>query len=325
MFRFANPIALVLLLLPLIVWLVHYFFRNNRLARPAVVFSDLSRVVGLKSGWRTEFVWVPDALRLMVWILLVIVLARPQSGQEREVIRGQGIDIVMALDISVSMAEQDILPSRFEVAKEQIEDFVLGREFDRIGLVMFASDAYHYIPPTLDYDLFVERLSRVQLINSYGLDASGTAIGTGIASAANMLRSSNADSRIVILLTDGSNTVGSVNPLDAARAAAALGVRVYTIGMGRAAFGQSGQVLSSEFDEAALQEIAEIADGLYFRVEDASGLQRTYEQIDALERTEIEQQVFVNWRDRSSTLMLIALVFLLLERILRVTVFQAVP
>jgi Ca-activated chloride channel family protein len=263
---------------------------------------------------------------MLAWVLLVIVVARPQSGQQRELIRGQGIDIVIALDISVSMAAQDIAPTRLEGAKAQIERFVQGREFDRVGLVVFASDAYHYVPPTLDYDLYVDRLRDVQLVSDYGLDASGTAIGTGIASAVSMLRESEAESRIVVLLTDGSNTTGSVSPVDAARAAAALGVRVYTIGMGQVLPSSVPQSPSSEnFDEGTLQTIADISDALYFQVSDNAGLRLTYDQIDALERSEVEQQVFVNWRDRATWLMWLALLLLVAERILRQTVFQAVP
>lgn len=325
MFRFAFPPAFLLFLLPLF-WILWRRFWGSPIEKiPAITFSDLARVMRLPESWRTQFYLLPDVIRAVVWVLLVISLARPQSGQQREVVRGQGIDIVMALDISVSMSQEDITPSRFEAAKQEIERFVTGREFDRVGLVVFASDAYHYVPPTLDYDLYINRLQDVQLINQYGLDATGTAIGTGIASAANMLRTSTADSRIVILLTDGSNTSGNVNPLDAARAAAALDVRVYTIGVGRSLATSNGQLLASDFDEETMQQIADISDGLYFRVADNSGLQRTYQQIDALERSDIEQQIFVSWRELSGSVMFLALLLLIIERVLRSTVFQSVP
>lgn len=328
-FRFANPFALLLLLLPVIYLLAMRFYPNLRPSQPVMVYSD-TRLLGMPGGWRVRLRRLPDVLRLLAWVLIVFVIARPQSGRQQEVIRGQGIDIVIALDISSSMEAGDIAPTRLEGAKAQIERFVQGREFDRVGLVVFAADAFHYVPPTLDYDVLIERLNDVQLVTEYALE-NGTAIGTGIASAANMLRDSKASSRIIILLTDGSNNKGGINPLDAARAAASLDVRIYTIGMGRNSVvnvvTDTGEVVSrqGDFDEDTLQTIADIGDGLYFRAEDITGLQRTYEQIDALERSDIEQQVFVNWRERSMTLLVSALGLLLVERVLRQTVFQAIP
>lgn len=321
LFRFANSAALLLLVLPLVIWLI-YRLLGSQNQPPSLRFSStVFMQTEVAASWRTRWAWLPNALRLIAWGLLVVAIARPQSGNQQEVIRGQGIDIVLALDISTSMNAEDILPSRLEAAKAQIERFIEGRRFDRVGMVVFAADAFHYVPPTLDYEVLTNRLREVLPITEYGLpNADGTAIGTGIASAANMLRESRADSKVIVLLTDGSNNTGSVNPLDAARATAALGIRVYTIGMGRA--GRGGEF---EFDETSLQQIAQIADGLYFRVEDVLGLQRTYEQIDALERSDIEQQVFVRWREQAGWVMVAALLSLLLERTLRLTVFLRLP
>lgn len=320
-FRFANPAMLFLLVFPLLGWAAMVFSPNWRTAPPTVRFSDSRLLADLPSSWRVRLLRIPDILRLLIWILLVFVLARPQSGRQQDVIRGQGIDIVLALDISSSMEANDIPPSRLDGAKAQIERFIQGRSFDRVGLVVFAADAFHYVPPTLDYNVLINRLRDVQLVTAYNLD-NGTAIGTGIASSANMLRRSDASSRVIILLTDGSSNRGNVNPLDAARAAAALDIRVYTIGMGRVATinGQTG-----DFDEQVLQDIARLTDGLYFRAEDIAGLQRTYEQIDALERTDIEQQVFVQWKEQSVWLMVAALVLMIAERVLRQTIFRAIP
>lgn len=175
---------------------------------------------------------VPDALRLLAWLLLVMALARPQSGQTQEIIRGQGIDIVLALDISGSMAALDFAPqNRLEAAKGVIADFIARREFDRTGLVVFAQDAFQQTPPTLDYPALLRSLDEVQLAD-LGL-TDGTAIGLGLAAAGNMLRQSMAASRVIILLTDGANNAGGVGPLTVAEAVAALGTRVYTIGMGK--------------------------------------------------------------------------------------------
>ena len=326
--RFANPLALLLLLLPVMSFVVLRAFPVLRPDVPVFRYSDV-RLLGDGRSWRVRFRRLPDVLRLLVWLLLVLVIARPQSGREQEVIRGQGIDIVLALDISTSMEAGDISPTRLEGAKAQIMRFVRGRAFDRVGLVVFAADAFHYVPPTLDYDILTERLNEVQVVTEYELE-NGTAIGSGIVSAVNMLRDSEASSRIIILLTDGSNNKGGINPLDAARAAASVDVRIYTIGMGRNNVvsyveNDTVQTRSSDFDEETLQAIADITDGLYFRAEDNAGLQRTYEQIDALERSDIEQQVFVRWRERATPLMVALLLLLLVERLLRQTVFQAIP
>ncbi len=324
MFRFANPLALLLLITPLI-WITIRYTRPHT-ALPAVTFSDTRLLTRLPQSWRVRLTYLPDALRILAWVLLVLIIARPQSGQQREIIRGQGIDIVIALDISVSMSAQDITPTRLDAAKTQIERFIVGRNFDRIGLVVFGADAYHYVPPTLDHDLLINRLEDVRLISEYGLDAAGTAIGTGLASAVNMLRDSNAESQIVVLLTDGSNNTGKINPLDAARAAATLGIRVYTIGMGRAIPPTLETATNrGNFDEETLQTIAQVSDGLYFQVSDNFGLQQTYDQIDALERSDIEQQIFTRWRDRAQPLLILTLLCLLAERLLRQTIFQAIP
>ncbi len=332
LFRFSNPFALLLLLLPVMYWGVLRFLPRLRNRLPFVTYSDLS-LLGQAGGWRVRWRRLPDVLRLLAWIVLVFVIARPQSGNEQEVIRGQGIDIVMALDISSSMETADIPPTRLESAKTQIEQFIQGREFDRVGLVVFAADAFHYVPPTLDYEILTERLQRLASVSSYtlaGEASSGTAIGTGIISAANMLRDSDAASRIIVLLTDGANNAGGVSPLDAARAAAAVDVRVYTIGMGRGGttsviVEDEVQTRNSDFDEDTLQQIAEITGGSYFRAEDNVGLRRTYEQIDTLERTDVERQVFVRWRERPVTLLLLVLGLLLIERVLRQTLFQTLP
>lgn len=319
-FRFENPIAFMLFLVPLGVFLIGLLFPSVRSSTPLIRYSDTRVIENMPISWRIRLRRLPDLLRFFAWVLLVFVIARPQSGRQQEVMRGEGIDIVLALDISSSMEVDDIGPSRLEAAKNQIQRFIQDRTFDRVGLVVFSSDAYHYVPPTLDYNVLISRLETVKLATEYDFE-SGTAIGTGIVSAANMLRNSEARSQVIILLTDGANNRGSVNPLDAARAAATLGIRIYTIGMGRSNSATQG----AEFDEVTLLAIAEIADGLYFRAEDVEGLRRTYEQINTLERSEVEQQVFVRWQERAMPPMIIALLLLLVERIARLTIFRTMP
>lgn len=321
LFRFANPAAFLLLLLPPMLWTLRWLLNRRDIQQPVMRFSDARFIKSLPLSWRVRFRRFPDVVRVIAWVLLVLVVARPQSGREQEVIRGEGIDIVLALDISSSMEIGDIGISRLDAAKTQIEQFIADRSFDRVGLVVFASDAYHLVPPTLDYNILRSRLQTVKLAREYNFE-SGTALGTGIVSAANMLRESDAASRVIVLLTDGSNNRGNVSPVDAARAAGALGVRVYTIGIGRQSLNSQQ---NTDFDEETLIAIAEATDGLYFRAEDVEGLRRTYEQIGSLERSDVERQVFVRWRERSMGLMIAALLLLLAERITRQTVFRVFP
>jgi Ca-activated chloride channel homolog len=262
---------------------------------------------------------LPDVLRVMAWLLLLVALARPQYGTGEEILRGQGIDIVMVLDISDSMAQTDFNGlSRFDAAKEVMRDFVEGRSNDRIGLVVFAEDAYYQAPPTTDYNILLTILDNTQLAGDSGL-SNRTAIGLGLASATNMLRESDAPSRVLILLTDGANNAGEIDPITAAQAAAAFGMRVYTIGIGTA------EADSNALDETSLQQIASITDGRYFNALSLSDLQNVYEQIDRLERAPIERQLDIQWQDQAWGFMIAALICLVLERFLRHSIFQSVP
>lgn len=320
-FRFAHPVALLIVLSPVILALI-LRYTGWRPEPPVMRYSDTRLVEGLASGWRVRFRRAPDVLRLVAWALLVVALARPQSGRSQEVIRGQGVDIVLALDISGSMDSLDFAPqNRLEAAKSVISDFIAGRVFDRIGLVVFAEDAFHQTPPTLDYNALLRALAEVRLASELGMGRQ-TAIGLGLASAANMLRTSTAASKVIILLTDGANTTGAIDPITAAEAVAALGIRVYTIGVGRADFAaESGEGL----DEETLQTIANIANGRYFPAEGLADLQQVYDQIDTLERSDVERQIFIQWQEQAGMLLIGAFVCLVSERLLRHTIFQAVP
>ncbi len=292
---------------------------------------------GIAPSWRIRTRLLPDVLRMLAWGALVIALARPQTGSAREILRGQGIDIVLALDISGSMAALDFEPqNRLTAAKEVIGEFIAGRQFDRIGLVVFARNAYHQSPLTLDYATVINLLNQVRLApeivdeNKHPLILDGTAIGLGIASAGTMLRDSTAPSRVIVLLTDGDNNA-SLDPITAAQAMQALGIRIYTIGMGK-----TGQVplpdpengvifQESDLDEATLQQIAEQTGGLYFRAENRAGLTQIYAEIDRLERSRVERQVFVPWQDQAWVWIGAAIVLLMIERVLRETLFQTIP
>jgi Ca-activated chloride channel family protein len=327
-FRLAHPAALSLLILPIILWLM----MRPRYA-PALRYSDIRLMAGLPTSWRVRLRWLPDVLRALAWVVLVIALARPQTGRTQEFIRGQGVDIVLAVDISESMNTPDFGgQNRLEAAKRVIGEFIREREFDRIGLVVFARQAFHQSPPTLDYNMLIQLLDEVQLASALGLEQ-GTAIGLGLASAANMLRDSQAPSKVIILLTDGAHNAEGISPLDAAMSLALLGMRVYTIGVGSAevvpvAVSPDGSTMYVEngLDEATLMRIAEMTDGRYFRAAELGDLRAVYDQINILEKADIERQVFIRWQDQAAWILLpLALLLLLAERVLRHTTFQTVP
>ena len=331
MFRFAHPLWLLALLLPPLSLLIRW-----RRGQPATLqYSDLRMVQGLPHSARLRLRWVPSILRLTALALLVLAIARPQTGRALEVIRGRGVDIVMALDISGSMAALDFEPqNRLGAAKQVISEFIAKRRYDRVGLVVFAREAFSQSPPTFDYAVLRQLLTEVELAPDLGLE-DGTAIGLGLAQAAAMLQESDAQSRVIILLTDGVNNAGQIDPLTAAQAAAALDIKVYTVGAARPGqvpvpvddpfFGPTTRMMDSEIDEETLQKIADETDGLYFRAEDTAGLTQIYEQINQLEKSEVEVQVFTRYRELAGWLLLPALGLILLEMTLRHTIFRTLP
>lgn len=329
-FRFAAPFFLMLLLLPVGVYL-RRDWRRYLTSTTSLRYSDVRLVGDINTSWRVRLRNLPDMLRWLAWALLVVAFARPQAGNAQEVLRGQGIDIVLAFDISDSMATQDFEPNRLNAAKAVMESFIDGREFDRIGLVAFALNAYHQAPLTLDYDTLRALLSEVQLASQIPeVDGGATAVGLGIASSANMLRDSDAASRVIVLLTDGDNNT-SLDPIVAAEAAAAFDIRIYTIGMGQRGLltlpqdDGSTLTIESDLNEDMLREIAATGGGLYFNAADLDDLQDIYEQIDRLERSTIELQVIVRWQDRAWPLLWAALGVLVIERLLRRTALQTIP
>jgi Ca-activated chloride channel family protein len=272
-----------------------------------------------------RFHTLPDALWWIAWGCLVVALARPQTGQSQQIIHGQGIEIVLALDISGSMDATDFAPqNRLEAAKSVIDDFIQHREFDQIGLVVFAHDSFQLVPPTLDYSVLRNTLSNVQLATTLGI-TDGTAIGLGIASAGNMLRSGTAASKIIILLTDGANNAGDIGPMTAAEAVAALGMRVYTIGMIQRAAPVSANAQEDNVDEATLKSVAAVTNGHYYAASNETDLETIYNQINTLERSDIEKQIFVRWQEQFQWFAAIGLLSLIIEQLLRQTVLQVIP
>ncbi len=328
-FRFASPALLLLLLVPVLLALFPLI--NRKRIRPATLqYSDLRLTHHLSRSFRPRLRFLLPLLRLMALILLILGLARPQSGSAREIISGEGVDIGIVLDISGSMAALDFEPNRLGAARQVIHDFIDGRQYDRIGLVIFATEAFSQVPPTLDYRVLKTILDETQVSWDIGLD-SGTAIGLGLANGANMLRDSDAKSRVIILLTDGANNSGQIDPLTAAEIAKALDIRVYTIGAARpgpaALPFPDGRIeyRDSEIDEETLQEIADITGGLYFRAEDERGLQEIYDKINELERSQVEVRTFTRYTELMIWFVLPAAFLLFFEILLRRTLLRKIP
>ncbi len=333
-FQFASPWMLGLLLL--VGLLAAWRFLNRRQSQPAAMqYAPADLIRDLPRSWRVVWRPITTGLRLVAIALVVLALARPQIVQGRETIKGEGVDIALALDISGSMASLDFQPdNRLQAAKQVIDDFIDERPYDRIGLVIFSNEAFAQSPLTLDHNMVSRSLEQVELATELGLE-DGTAIGLGLANAANMLTNSDADSKVAILLTDGVNNSGQIDPLTAAEAAKALGIKVYTIGAGRPGqvpfpaqdmFGNTQIVYQeSQIDEATLQQVADITGGKYYRAEDTRGLRAIYDEINHLEKSKVEIEVFNQYFELFAWFLIPALLLLLLELTLRKTIFRRIP
>lgn len=331
--QFASPWILSLLLFVPVLGLALYWL-SKRTGIPTVRYSMSGFAHGLPRSWRMTLRPLLTLLRLTIITFILVALARPQIVQGREIIRGEGVEIALALDISGSMASLDFEPNnRLAAAKEVIGDFVEERPYDKLGLVIFSSEAFSQSPLTLDHNMLNRSLDQVQLATDLGID-DGTAIGLGLANAANMLTSSDADSKVVILLTDGVNNSGQIDPLTAAEAAKALGIKVYTIGAAKTGmvpvptetlFGTQISYQESQLDEATLQQIADLTGGRYYRAEDTEGLRQIYDEINNLEKSQVEIEVYNQYQELAGWLIIPALMLLLIEMILRKTVFRTIP
>lgn len=330
MIRFANPEFLGLLVLVpiLILWYL------RRRPKPGTVrYSNLGVVKALgASSWKRRYRDLLFALRVLAITLLILCFARPQSGRTEEEIITEGIDIVLALDISSSMLAEDFKPkNRLEAAKVVASDFIEGRTNDRIGLVVFAAKSFTQCPLTLDYGILHDFISRVES----GMIEDGTAIGMAIANAANRLRDSKAKSKVIILLTDGQNNRGELDPITAARVASAFDIRIYTVGVGRHGeamypvqdpiFGTRYVPMRVEIDEKTLREMADITNGRYFRATDRQSLEAIFEEIDQLEKTKIEVKQFTRFKELFGTYLALALALVMVEVVLASTKFRKIP
>ena len=333
MFQFEAPWLLTLLLLVPILATLPLWARRG--ARPAGLrYADAERTRVSTRTRRLKLRPILTALRLLVVSLVIVGAARPQTGEAREIIEGEGVDIALALDMSGSMSSLDFEPqNRLEAAKQVISEFVSERRFDRIGLVVFASASFIQSPPTIDHGVLLTLLEEVQLAPDARIK-DGTAIGLGIASAANMLKDSSSKSKVIILLTDGINNSGAIDPITAAKASDALGIKVYTIGGGSPAQGGCAPAqrfrrrifhLETELDEETLRQIAATTDARYFRATDTEGLRQIYSEISDLEKSRFEVRILRRFEEMAAWLLLPALGLLLLEQTLRQTVFRKIP
>lgn len=311
---FAAPWALALLL-PLLAWLL---WRRKR-KPPALLYARAGLLADgpRRGGWTARLLVL---LRVVAVLALTLALARPRTGARTETLRGDGISIVIAMDISSSMLAEDFQPAnRLEVAKETAKEFISARDADQVGIVAFAGEALTQVPLTLDYPVLLAAVDNLQP----GQLEDGTAIGTALVTATNRLRDADGRSRVVILLTDGENNRGAIDPRTAAQAAAAMGIRVHTVGIGsegvapvpvgRGVFGLRYENRPVRIDEPLLEDIAKTTGGRYQRARDAEALRRTYQQIDALERAPMREARLVRFQDWYLWPLTIALVALLLE------------
>jgi Ca-activated chloride channel family protein len=329
MFRFEDPWLLAILAaLPVVAWVRHRLEQDRS---GAIRYSAVDAVLAAGAGrsrWRHR---IPGLLRVSALLALSVAFARPQTGVTSESVLTEGVDIVLVLDISSSMLAEDLEPNRLGAAKSVAADFVAGRRNDRIGLVAFAGQAFTQVPLTIDYGVVTTLLGELET----GMIEDGTAVGMGLATAVKRLQASEAESKVVILLTDGRNNRGEIGPVTAAQMAQALGVRVYTIGAGSRGTARvpvddplRGRVYASmrvDIDEQTLQEVATLTGGRYFRATDAASLAAIYAEIDELERTEIEVENFTQYAERFPIPLALGLLFLLGELGLAQTALRKLP
>lgn len=327
--EFSNPgyLALMVIIPALLFW--EYWKKPQR--EPIMGFSDLNSIDHINS-WRSKLSFLPKVLRYLGLAFMVVALARPQLSLTEEEVKAEGIDIMMSMDLSSSMLAQDFVPDRLSVSKEVAQEFVDGRIHDRVGLVVFAGESYTQCPLTTDHTIVKSFLADLQV----GRLQDGTAIGMGLASAVNRLKDSEAKSKVVILLTDGVNNAGYIKPLTAAEIAKEFNVKVYTIGVGSMGIARSpvnrrsdGRYVFGnsrvEIDEALLREISEMTGGKYYRAIDQESLENIYSEIDALEKTEMEINVFKRYKDEYRTFLVLALGLLLLEFIFSKMILRSIP
>ena len=325
---FANIeyLFLLLLLIPYIVWYILKHKKNNA----TLQMSDTNIYSDIKKSYKIYLLHAPFILRIIVLSLVILILARPQTTNNWQNSEVEGIDIMLAIDVSTSMLAEDLKPNRLEAAKDVAAEFISGRPNDNIGITLFAGESFTQCPLTVDHTVL---LNLFQSINS-GIVEDGTAVGMGIANAVSRLKDSKAKSKVIILLTDGTNNKGDISPLTAADIAKSFGIRVYTIGVGTNGMAPyplrvagTIQYINTpvEIDEKTLTQIAITTNGNYFRATNNSKLKEVYKEIDMLERTKLNVKQYSKRHEEYQWFALIALLFLLLEFYLRNSILKKIP
>lgn len=315
---------LLLLLIPIIAW---YIWKNGKTS-PSLRMSTTETLKGIKKSYKVYLLHLPFIFRILALTALVFALARPQSSDNLSNKNVEGINIVMSLDISESMRAEDLKPTRLDAAKKIGAEFIMNRPNDNIGLVVFAGESFTQSPLTTDKTALVSLLNNV---SDDMMEDKGTAIGLGIANAVNRIKDVDAPSKVIILLTDGSNNRGEIDPLTAADLAATYKVRVYTIGVGtnapQAPIRINGQrmMMPVDIDEGTLQEIAKKTGGRYYRATNNESLKSIYQEIDQLEKTKIQVTEYCKKNEEYLPWALIALSMLILEIVLRKTLLRHIP
>lgn len=316
----------------LVVGMVYYHLRAKRFKSATVKYSDLRIVKRAARTTRQRFRFLLTVLRVLAVVLLIVAFARPRSGTEIKEVTSEGIDIMLALDVSSSMQAEDFKPNnRLYVAKEEIKKFVNKRLNDRIGLVVFARYSFTQCPLTVDYGVLLNFVDQVD----FGAIEDGTAIGMAIANGVNRLRESKAKSKIIILLTDGDNNAGEIDPQTAANLADAFDIKIYTIGAGKPGnamypyndpiFGKRYVYRPTRIDEKTLKGIAARTGGKYFRARSGEELEEIYSLIDSMEKTEIKVSAHIQYRELFVYFVYAGLLFLVLELLLANTYFKKLP
>jgi Ca-activated chloride channel family protein len=331
--EFANKeyLFLLLLLIPYILW----YLMRKRMTEPTLKISDTRVYKFAPRSWKVILMPVLFIFRIIAFVLLVIILARPQTKNSWENQTREGIDIMLAMDISTSMLAEDLKPNRMEAAKKVAAEFIIGRPDDNIGLSIFAGEAFTQCPMTTDHASLLNLLQNVRTdLAARGLIQDGTAIGMGLANAVSRLKDSKAKSKVVILLTDGSNNMGDLSPMTSAEIAKSLGIRVYTVGVGTnkvapypmpVAGGVQYVNIPVEIDTKTLSEIADITDGDFYRATNNEELMEIYKEIDKLEKSKLNVKKFSKRYEAYQPFALAAVIILLLEILLSITIFKKLP
>ncbi len=325
---FKNPefFYLFLLMIPMIAW---YIWRHKK-AGASLQFSSVMGFAKIPKSWKYYFRHSVFVLELMSLSFLIVAMARPQSLNSWQNVTTEGIDIVIALDISSSMLAMDFQPNRLEAAKDVATQFISGRPNDKIGLVVFSGESFTQCPLTTDHATVINLFKNIES----GMIEDGTAIGNGLATAVSRLKESNAISKVVILLTDGENNRGEIAPVTAAELAKTFGIRVYTVGVGtlgtapypmQTPFGVQVRDVEVKIDEATLQQIANTTDGKYFRATNNNKLAQIYQEIDKLEKSKIDVKEFSKRQEEFLKYALSGALLLILALLLKVTIFRNIP